>query len=65
MEFVRDRGYWRDKIYFLIQYNHECVCFMAINDPDEKDKRFTVWSDEMHEEYLTEEAVENSLKETA
>ncbi len=65
LEFVRDRGYWRDKIYFLIQYDQECVCFMAINDPDEKDNRFTVWSDEMHEEYLTEEAVENSLKETA
>lgn len=40
LEFVRDRGYWRDKIYFLVQYNHECVCFMAINDPDEKE---TAW----------------------
>lgn len=40
LEFVRDRGHWRDKIYFLVQYNHECVCFMAINDPDEKE---TAW----------------------
>ena len=63
LEFVRDRGYWRDKIYFLIQYDQECVCFMAINDPDEKDNRFTVWSDEMHEEYLTEEAVEKNMTE--
>lgn len=54
MEFVKDNGYWKDKIYFLIKFNGECVCFIAIKDPDEKDNYWTIWSDDMGSKWLGE-----------
>lgn len=65
LEFVRDRGYWRDKIYFLVQYHDECVCFIAMKDPDEKEINWTVWSDDIAPSYLTDNEVEDELKQTA
>ena len=41
MEFVRDRGYWRDKIYFLAQYQGDCVCFIAVKNPTMWRKRIS------------------------
>ena len=65
LDFVRDRGYWRDKIYFLVQYDNECVCFISIKDPDEIENRWTVWSDDMSSTYLADNDIENALKITA
>lgn len=31
MLFVRGRGYWEDKLYWMIKYNDEYVCFILIN----------------------------------
>ena len=63
--FVKDNGYWRDKIYYLIKYNGECVCFIAIKDPEEKDNRWTVWSADMDSKCLLENQVEEELKKVA
>lgn len=54
---------WKDKIYYWVKCGDKCVCFIAINDPDEKENRWTVWSDDMElpEEYL----VSNNIKESA
>lgn len=65
MEFVKDNGYWKDKIYFIIKYNTICVCFIAIKDPDEKENRWTVWSDDMDSDWLEDYPIENELKVTA
>lgn len=62
VDFVRDQGYWRDKVYFLVQYHHDCVCFIAVNDPDEPENRWTVWSDDMSPAYLANDAIESELK---
>lgn len=62
---IRDRGYWKDKIYFQVQYQDDCVCFIAIKDPDEKEINWTVWSDDMDSEYLTENVMEDEVKQTA
>ena len=65
MEFVKDEGYWKDKIYYLIKYNAECVCFIAIKDPDEPENRWTVWSDDMDSNFLSNYPIENDLREIA
>ena len=66
MEFVRDNGEcWKNKIYYWVMYQTKCVCFIAINDPDEKDNRWTVWSDDMSSDFLKSYPVDNEIKEIA
>lgn len=54
---------WKDKIYYWVKLDEECVCFIAINDPDEPQNLWTVWSDEskLYEDYVVDE----KIKETA
>ena len=33
---------WKNKIYYWVKLDDECVCFIAIKDPDEKDNNWTV-----------------------
>lgn len=40
---------WKNKIYYWVQSGSDCVCFIAIRDPDEPENRWTVWSDDMHD----------------
>ena len=65
MEFVKDNGYWKDKIYYLIKFSTESVCYIAIKDPDEKDNHWTIWSDDMGSNWLVELPLEERIKETA
>jgi hypothetical protein len=65
MEFVKDNGYWKDKIYYLIKFNTECVCYIAIKDPDEKDNHWTIWSDDMGSNWHEDVPLEKRIKETA
>ena len=30
--FVKDNGYWKDKIYYLIKFKNEGICFIVIKD---------------------------------
>ena len=47
IEFYKDNGCcWKDKIYYWLKFKNECVAFIAINDPDEPENIWTVWSDE-------------------
>ena len=53
MTFIKDNGsYWKDKIYYWIQFNGKCVCFIEI-----KYGRWTVWSDDMSSECLADSEV--------
>lgn len=36
---------WKDKIYYWVKHNDECVCFIAIADPDDPNNLWTIWSD--------------------
>ena len=65
LEFVKDNGYWKDKIYYLIKFHDKCVCFITIKDPDEKQNHWTVWSDDMSSKWLEDNNIENELRETA
>ena len=46
IEFVKDNGYWKDKIYYLCKFEGEYVCFIAIKDPDEPENQWTIWSED-------------------
>ena len=37
---------WKDKIYYWVKRNGECVCFIAVADPDEPENHWTVWSED-------------------
>lgn len=56
---------WKDKIYYWVKLGDKCVCFIAINDPDEKDNRWTVLSDDMGSEYLDNHPCSHEMKEIA
>lgn len=61
LEFVKDNGFWKDKIYYLIKFRNECVCFIAIKDPDEPENLWTIWSDDsrVYEDSSVEEDIKN------
>lgn len=43
LTFYRDTcDCWKDKIYYWVKLGNECVCFIAIADPDEPDNLWTV-----------------------
>lgn len=56
---------WKDKIYYWVKHGEICVCFIAINDPDEKENNWTVWSDNVDSERLNTHLVDCKLKEAA
>lgn len=43
IEFTKDNGYWKDKIYYLCKFKDEYVCFIAIKDPNEPENDWTIW----------------------
>lgn len=61
LDLVRDNGYWKDKIYYLIKFRNECVCFVAMKDPDEPKNLWTIWSDDSkaYEGSSVEEDIKN------
>ncbi len=56
---------WKDKIYYWVRLEDKCVCFIAVNDPDEADNRWTVWSDDMGSERLEKSPYAAEINETA
>lgn len=61
LEFIKDNGFWKDKIYYLIKFRDECVCFISIKDPDEPKNLWTIWSDDSraYEDSSVEEDIKN------
>ncbi len=53
---------WKDKVYYWVKLNDECVCFIAIADPDEPDNFWTVWSEgsKVYETELMDEHVKDT-----
>ena len=64
-ELIKDNGYWKNKIYYLVKWQNKYVCFIAIKDPDEPHNRWTVWSDDMSSDFLSIQEEDVSLKQSA
>lgn len=56
---------WKDKIYYWAKLGDKCVCFIAINDPDEEENRWTVWSDDMDSEWFERCPASEEIKKSA
>ncbi len=66
LEIRKDNGdFWKDKIYYWILYKNKCVAFIAIKDPEETAVDWTVYSDDIKEEFLLEEYITKEEKEIA
>lgn len=63
LNFSGMKGGQNDKIHYWIKYKNQCVCFIAIKDPDEPDNRWAVWSDDICSEYLNDNSIDESLKQ--
>lgn len=62
VEFYKDdNGYWKDKLYFWVKLGEACLCFIAINNPDEPENLWTVWSDDCraYEADISEENIKH------
>ena len=63
MSFSKDNcDYWKDKIYYWVKLSDKCVCFIAIQDPDEKENHWTVWSDDMSSEWFEDFLIKDEIK---
>lgn len=53
---------WKNKIYYWVKFGEECVCFIAIKDPDEPQNLWTIWSDEsdLYENYTVTDDIRNT-----
>ena len=61
LSLIRDRGFWKDKIYYIVNYQDKGVCYIAVGDPDEPENRWTVWSDDID----CTDQVDDAMEETA
>lgn len=48
VQFERGKGYWADKLYWMIKYKNEYVCFVLINGGEDKTEPdgWVIWSDD-------------------
>ena len=63
VEFIKDNGYWKDKIYYLCKFKGEYVCFIAIKDPEEPENDYTIWSEDSNA--YADVTADDSVKNTA
>jgi hypothetical protein len=67
MLFVRGKGYWEDKLYWMIKYKDEYVCFILINGSgsEEKFAPWTIWSDDSDSNWFEYFPLDEPMKEIA
>jgi hypothetical protein len=67
MLFERGKGYWEDKIYWMIKYKDEYVCFILINGSEDKTETegWTIWSDDSDSNWFSNFPLDEQLKEIA
>ena len=66
LSFYKDNcEYWKDKIYYWVKSGDDCICFISIKNPEEKENHWTVWSADMGYEWLEEPGVDGEIKEFA
>ena len=66
LTFHREKdGYWKDKIYYWVESGKECVCFIAIKNPDEESNHWTVWSADMGSQWLEDVPADGGIREIA
>ncbi len=65
MQFERGKGYWENKLYWLVTYKNEYVCFVLLNDAGEKDSPWIIWSDDSGSCWFEDAPLDERTKEIA
>ena len=67
MQFVRGKGYWQDKLYFLVKYKNDFVCFILIGAeyPGEAPDRWIIWADNSGSNCFEDFPLDERMKEIA
>ena len=65
MLFERGKGYWEDKIYWMIKYKNEYVCFILINGSSARDDPWIIWSDDSDSHGFEDALLDEQTKEMA
>jgi len=68
MTFYKDNGnFWKDKIYYWVQLQNECVWFIEIKalTDAEAGHHWTVWSDDIGSDWMEKADADDSIRETA
>jgi hypothetical protein len=67
MQFERGKGYWEGKLYWMIKYKDEYVCFILINGSEDKTEPegLTIWSDDSDSNCFEDFPLEEQLKKVA
>ena len=60
-------GYWEDKLYWMIKYKNEYVCFILINDSEDKTEPdgWIIWFDDSNSNWFADFSLDERTKETA
>ena len=67
MLFERGKGYWEDKLYWLIKHKTEYICFILINGSEDKSEPegWTIWSDDSGSNCFEGFPLDEHMKEVA
>ncbi len=66
LEFYKDNSaYWKDKIYYWVKHGNECVCFLSIKNPEEKNNHWTVWFTDMDSALFQDDSAGSQVNELA
>lgn len=65
MLFARGKGYWEGKLYWMIKYKDEYVCYILINGSgsEEKFAPWTIWSDDSDSNWFADFPLDEHTKE--
>ena len=67
MQFERGKGYWADKLYWMVKYKSEYTCFILINsgEGNTEPKGWTVWTDDSGSNWFADALADERMKEVA
>ncbi|MCL2014030.1 MAG: hypothetical protein FWG69_03470 [Oscillospiraceae bacterium] len=63
MQFERGKGYWEDKLYWMVKYKGEYVCFILFSS--DEDGNWIIWSDDSGSDWYANAPMDASMKEIA
>lgn len=67
MLFERGKGYWNSKLYWIITFQNEIVCFILLNGSgvEEVFAPWTIWSDDSGSNWFEDFPLDEHMKEIA
>lgn len=67
MMFERVKGYWKDKLYWLVKYKDEHVCFILVNGSKDnaEPEGWTIWTDDSDSNWFSYFPLDTHMKKIA